>query len=126
MKKTAQFDPDVYALRPWYHNFNKLGLQTDFGDMAMSRTEQLRRLLLLLSPIKPTGFVEKGEKLSLKTLLKARPNSHQINQRHKEEFLVPFLQQALADLPTDPTVWTCSVPMGITAAGLAKRAWMLE
>jgi 2-polyprenyl-3-methyl-5-hydroxy-6-metoxy-1,4-benzoquinol methylase len=102
MKKTAQFDPDVYALRPWYHNFNKLGLQTDFGDMAMSRTEQLRRLLLLLSPIKPTGFVEKGEKLSLKTLLKARPNSHQINQRHKEEFLVPFLQQALADLPTDP------------------------
>ena len=102
MTETAQFHPEIYALRPWYHNFDKLGIQTDFGDMAMSRAEQLRRLLLLLSPIKPAGFVEKGEKLSLKTLLKGSPNSHQINQRHKEAFIVPFLQRAMADLPDNP------------------------
>lgn len=102
MKKTAQFDQEIYEMRPWYHNFDKLGLQTDFGDMAMSRAEQFRRLLLLLSPLKPAGFVEKGEKLSLKTLLKGSPNSHQINQRHKEIFLVPFVQHALASLPAKP------------------------
>lgn len=102
MKKIAEFNPEIYAMRPWYHNFDKLGLQTDFGDMAMSRSEQLRRLMLLLSPVKPAGFVEKGEKLSLKTLIKGSPNSHQINQRHKEAFLVPYVQEALADLPAEP------------------------
>lgn len=102
MKKTVQFNSQIYAMRPWYHNFDKLGLQTDFGDMMMSRTEQLRRLVLLLSPIKPSGFVEKGEKLSLRNILKGSPNSHQSNQRHKETFLIPFLQQALADLPAEP------------------------
>ncbi|HFQ92905.1 MAG TPA: methyltransferase domain-containing protein [Anaerolineae bacterium] len=101
-QKTATFYPEIYQLRPWYHNFDKLGLQTDFGDMKMSRREQLRRLFLLLSPRKPAGFVEKGEKLSLRSLIYGSPNSHQINQRHKETYLIPFLKQALADLPPSP------------------------
>ena len=45
-----RFAPEIYELQPWYHNFEKLGLQTDFGDMQMSRGDQLRRLMLLLSP----------------------------------------------------------------------------
>lgn len=101
-KKAPQFYQEIYELRPWYHNFNKLGLQTDFGDMSMSRMEQLRRLLLLLSPVKPDGFVEKGEKLSLRTLLAGAPNSHQINQRHKEAYLIPYLQRSLETVGKAP------------------------
>lgn len=101
-EKETLFHQEIYELRPWYHNFNKLGLQTDFGDMAMSRSEQLRRLALILSPIKPAGFVEKGEKLSLRHLLHGAPNAHQINQRHKEAVLLPFLRRSLADLPPNP------------------------
>jgi protein-L-isoaspartate O-methyltransferase len=105
MKKetqTAQFHQEIYELRPWYHNFDKLGLQTDFGDMTMSRVEQLRRLLLLLSPIKPAGFVEKGERFSLRRLWQKQPNSHQVNQRHKEAYLIPFLQRGLSELGDGP------------------------
>ncbi len=101
-QSTPQFYQEIYQLRPWYHNFDKLGIQTDFGDMSMSRSEQLRRLLLALSPVKPAGFVEKGEKFALRNLWKLPPNSHQINQRHKEMFLLPFLEESLQALPSAP------------------------
>ncbi len=101
-QSTPQFYQEIYQLRPWYHNFDKLGIQTDFGDMSMSRSEQLRRLLLAISPIKPAGFVEKGEKFALRNLWKLPPNSHQINQRHKETFLLPFLEHGLQNLPESP------------------------
>jgi len=118
----AQFAPEIYEKRPWYHNFDKLGLQTDFGDMRMSRNEQLRRLLLLLSPIKPAGFVEKGEKLSLRTLLQGSPNSHQINQRHKETVLLPFLEQALAQLGGAPRCLDLFCADGYYSCWLGKLA----
>ncbi|MCP5100428.1 MAG: methyltransferase domain-containing protein [Chloroflexi bacterium] len=102
IKQTADFYEEIYELRPWYHNFDKLAIQTDFGDMSMSRMEQLRRLLLVVSPIKPAGFVEKGAKFSLRNLWQLPPNSHQINQRHKEAYLLPYLEKSLKDVGESP------------------------
>lgn len=84
------FHEDIYDLRPWYHNFARLGLQTDFGDM---QSGLLRRVRLA---------IRKGEWLSLKKLLKAQPSSHMINQHHKEEVLVPYLTRCLHDLRDEP------------------------
>jgi hypothetical protein len=100
-KPGAQFHQEIYELRPWYHNFDKLGLQTDFGDMTMSSGERWRRMLWLLWPFKSTG-VEKGEKASLRGLLRGAPRSHLINQRHKETLITPFLQRCLDALGPTP------------------------
>jgi tRNA (mo5U34)-methyltransferase len=46
--------------------------------------------------------VEKGEKLSLRGIFSDAPCSHLVNQRHKEQVLIPFTQQALDNLTKTP------------------------
>jgi hypothetical protein len=82
---------EIYDLRPWYHSFERLGLQTDFGDMRRGLVSRLRLML------------RRGEWLSPKRLLRAQPSSHLINQRHKEDVLIPFLNRYLPMLGESPT-----------------------
>lgn len=84
------FHRELYALRPWYHSFERLGLQTDFGDMQAGL---LRRLRLMF---------RRGEWLSPGRVLRAQPSSHLINQRHKENVLIPFLSRCLPELREAP------------------------
>ncbi len=94
----ARFDPEVYALRPWYHDFEKLGLQTRFAQQPLDR---LKYALSLLRRAAGQG-VEKGERFSVRALLRPAPPSHLVNQRHKEEYILPFIQRALAELGGAP------------------------
>jgi len=77
------FHRDIYSLRPWYHSFERLGLQTDFGDMQAGLFRRLRLMF------------RRGEWLSPRRLLQAQPSSHLINQRHKEDVLLPLLSRVL-------------------------------
>ncbi len=99
MMEKGRFYQDVFDLRPWYHDFSRLGLQTTFQRSLAGRAADLARAALRTLR---GGPVEKGEKLSLRGLL--RPSSsHLVNQRHKEEFIIPFLQQALNELGEEPS-----------------------
>jgi hypothetical protein len=84
------FHREIYDLRPWYHSFERLGLQTDFGDMRRGLLSRLRLML------------RRGEWLSPKRLLQAQPSPHLINQRHKEDVLIPFLSRYLRELGQAP------------------------
>ncbi len=72
-------------LRPWYHDFSRLGLATDFEGGPAGR---LRRL----------GDALSG-RATLRAALRPGPPAHRLNQRAKEAVLVPWLEGDLAELP---------------------------
>jgi len=89
--------PAVRALRPWYHDFSRLGLQT------YSPPRRRDQLILLLNPLRrrfDSNYVEKGARFSLRQLLKPTPSSHLANQRVKERVLEAYLRRSLDDLGT--------------------------
>jgi SAM-dependent methyltransferase len=95
-----EFNQEVYDLRPWYHDFAALGVQTRFPERFISRVWQmLPPLRRLVEP----GYVEKGEKFSLRQLLNPRLPAHQINQAAKETYILPFMTQALEAVGSTPT-----------------------
>ena len=96
----VEFNQEVYDLRPWYHDFAALGVQTCFPEGFTSRLWQM--LSCLRRMIQP-GYVEKGEKFSLRQFLNPRPLAHQTNQSTKEAYLLPFIAQAFDTLGTTPT-----------------------
>jgi len=98
-----KFNPEVYELRPWYHDFQKLGLKTDFpvprfrpGEILRTFVAVLRSAVRLLSGLS----LKKGEKAKFSDLRSLQP--HRLNQPRKESYLIPFLDRALDGLPTDP------------------------
>ncbi len=40
---SAPVDPELYALRPWYHDFSALGFDTTFLRVPLTPAERLRR-----------------------------------------------------------------------------------
>lgn len=99
----AKFYPEVYELRPWYHDFSSLGVQTRFPERFWDR---LWRMLTPLRRLVEPDYVEKGEKFSLRQLFNPRPPAHQVNQAAKEAHIVPFITQALEAL-ADKEAPTC-------------------
>ena len=99
--KTDRFHQEIYDLRPWYHDFMRLGLQTDFeapgGPVARVR-EVLRLVALAGWRILSGNRVERRDNLALRQLIDPRANSHRINQRHKEDVILPLTEEALARL----------------------------
>jgi len=95
----VEFNQEVYDLRPWYHDFAALGVQTRFPERFISRVWQM---LAALRRLVEPGYVEKGEKLSLRQLLNPRLPSHQVNQIAKEAYIIPFISQALDALGGTP------------------------
>jgi hypothetical protein len=95
--------PEVYELRPWYHDFARLGLKTDFSDLPPGAGQRIRDLLSYVKLwLASRNRVERRGNFSLRDALSARPSSHRINQRHKEECLIPFLARCLDDLGERP------------------------
>ena len=66
----GRFYSEVYDLRPWYHDFARLGLQTRF---ATRRVDQLRLLLVPFRRWFDQEYVEKGERFSLRNSSDRRP-----------------------------------------------------
>jgi len=99
----AKFYPEVYELRPWYHDFSALGVQTRFSERFVDR---LWRMLTPLRRWVEPDYVEKGEKFSLRQLFNPRPPAHQVNQAAKEAHIVPFIARAL-DALGDERAPTC-------------------
>ena len=91
----ATFYPEVYQLRPWYHDFSRLGLQTHF---APPRSDQIRQLANPLLRRLNRGYVEKGERFSLRQFLRPVPPTHPINQQRKETVLEDYLRRCLSEL----------------------------
>lgn len=97
---------EVYDLRPWYHDFARLGLQTVFhkpSTLGGRITGALRKLTRAAERVVRSGPVEKGEKLSLRHLFSRTPSPHLVNQHHKEQVILPFLKQALTQLGYAPS-----------------------
>jgi hypothetical protein len=100
------FHQELYDLRPWYHDFARLGLNTTFDEPQSLRGHVAGVLRRLGGAVKRTLIgspVEKGDKLSLRHILVGGPSSHRVNQRHKEQVIIPLLQQALEALGNTPS-----------------------
>ena len=95
----ARFYPEVYDLQPWYHDFSELGLQTRF---TVRRRDQLSQLFAPLRRKLDPGYVEKGERFSLRSFLNPAPASHSNNQRRKEAIILPYIHHCLLGMPDHP------------------------
>ena len=90
---------EAYRLRPWYHDFARLGLRTDFDEFPPRPADRLRNMLR--EARRAWGYAN-GGRFSLRRALTPPPSSHRLNQGPKEAVLGPFLTRALAQLPEGP------------------------
>ncbi|MCL5994592.1 MAG: class I SAM-dependent methyltransferase [Chloroflexi bacterium] len=97
----ARFYPEVYDLQPWYHDFTRLGLQTRF---PMRRKDQLRLLLTPIRRLLGHGYVEKGERFSVRQFLRPAIPPHPVNQQRKEAYIVPYVQRCLQEMASHPAM----------------------
>ncbi len=91
-------DPRIDALRPWYHDFSSLGLDTGSAPAGKLR-RAAARFVQLCSRTLPGGL---GRSLNRRASA-LRSSAHRINQGHKESVLVPFLEEALRRLHKEPS-----------------------
>jgi hypothetical protein len=102
----AVLHQEVYDLRPWYHDYSRLGLQTVFDEPSTLRHRVgggLRKLAQAATKGLRGGAVEKGEKLALRHLFSITPSPHLVNQRHKEQVIRVFVRKALGQLGDAPS-----------------------
>ena len=95
------FHQEIYDLRPWYHDFSRLGLQTDFRAVrgGLGRVRELLRLGVLSGwRILSGNRVERRDNLALRQLFDLHANSHRVNQRHKQGAILPLVEEALTRL----------------------------
>lgn len=94
---------EIYELRPWYHDFSRLGLRTDFGQWSRPG-QRLRRWLRTLGGRAFGALrIEKGERLLGRSLLRGGLSSHRVNQAVKEDWLVPRIAHCLAEFERAPS-----------------------
>jgi len=78
--REIHFRREVYKSRPWYHDFSKLGIQTNFST-GLPRFLRVQKKILSLLGRDIIGLNLRGE-------------NYVKNQRDKEEWLLPFLGKA--------------------------------
>jgi hypothetical protein len=83
----ACFYPEVYDLRPWLHDFTKLGMQTHFSTRRLGR---LRRFL---------AFVRHSITGASRLALLAAPPMTAQNQLRIETRVLPYIQHCLLEMP---------------------------
>jgi len=84
-----EYRKEIFALRPWYHDFSRLGIQTDFRGYPPSLVQRAANLARRLAGRKPREYGVLNSDLL-------------INQRCKEAILIPFLQRVFSELPKYP------------------------
>jgi len=106
----AQVDPELFTLRPWYHDFSALGFDTSFLDEPLTLGERARRAGELVRAVLErawgrarTGPVPRERVRSAREVLRRLPSSHMLNQPVKERYLLALVKQALAGLGPAPT-----------------------
>ncbi len=105
-----QFDAELYALRPWYHDFSSLGFDTTFLQVPLTFNERVQRAKQLASSrlqrlwrLSPTSPVPKEPVRSIREIFRRLPSSHLLNQPVKEEHLMSLVERALVDLNSHPS-----------------------
>lgn len=105
-----EFDPQLYALRPWYHDFSALGLDTTFLDVPLGVTERVRlavgvigsRVARALRGSRATPVA--GEEVrTFRDVLRRAPSSHLVNQAVKDGRLMAYMGCALATVEHRPS-----------------------
>lgn len=85
----AEFHEEIFRLKPWYHDFSRLGIQTDFRDRPPALGHKLGNLIRKLAGRTPREYGVLDSNIL-------------VNQKCKEQYLIPFIEKALARLPTEP------------------------
>ena len=100
-----QVDPELYALRPWYHDFSSLGFDTAFLGVPLTFEERVQRasevvgsaLARVWRGTRATPV--SGERArSIRDVLRRRPSPHLLNQPVKERHLMMLVARALLAL----------------------------
>ncbi len=120
--ETLETLPEVYALRPWYHDFSRLGLRTTFDPPRPGAGALLKAFLRGVASRLSPSRIEKGERLLSRAALGLGPPSHLVNQRHKEAVLLPLVECCLHDLGPEPSCLELFCADGYYALNVAARA----
>ena len=105
----TQVDPELYALRPWYHDFSPLGVDTAFLGVPLTMEERLQRarevVVALLTRAwrgSRTTPVARERARSLREVLHRVPSPHLLNQPVKDRHLMALVTRALEALDPRP------------------------
>lgn len=104
-----QVDPELYALRPWYHDFSSLGFDTTFLGVPLTPEERVHRAFQLLGSVltrawrgRRTTPIPPERVWSVRDVLRRIPSPHLLNQPVKERHLMTLVARALSALDPWP------------------------
>jgi protein-L-isoaspartate O-methyltransferase len=105
----SQVDPELYALRPWYHDFSALGFDTTFLGVPLTLGERVQRAWGVAGAVlgrawrgRRTTPVPRERAHSVREVLRRLPSPHLLNQPVKERHLMALAERALAALGPRP------------------------
>jgi protein-L-isoaspartate O-methyltransferase len=104
----SQVDPELYALRPWYHDFSSLGFDTAFLGVPLTPGERVRRACQLVGSLLARTWgsrstpVPRERAHSIREVLHRVPSPHLLNQPVKERHLMALVARALSALHSTP------------------------
>jgi protein-L-isoaspartate O-methyltransferase len=108
--RVTQPDPELFTLRPWYHDFSALGFDTTFLDVPLTLGERVHRagevVRAALGRVwgrARTSPVPRERARSAREVLRRLPSPHLLNQPVKERHLLALVARALAGLGPRPT-----------------------
>lgn len=104
-----QVDPELYALRPWYHDFSSLGFDTAFVGVPLTLAERVRLAYDVMASLlaralrgRRTTPVPRERARSIRDALRRSPSSHFLNQPVKEQHLMMLVARAFAGIESSP------------------------
>jgi protein-L-isoaspartate O-methyltransferase len=108
-RHVPQADPELFALRPWYHDFSPLGFDTAFLGVPLTLEERLQRARELVGALltragggaRTTPVPREGAR-SLREVLRRVPSPHLLNQPIKDRHLMALVARALGALGPQP------------------------
>jgi SAM-dependent methyltransferase len=102
-------DPEIYSLRPWYHDFSALGFDTTFLGVPLTLGERVQRAREVAGTAlgrawrtRRTSPVPRERARSLRDVLRRLPSPHLLNQPVKERHLIALASRALSALGSEP------------------------
>lgn len=105
----TQVDPELYALRPWYHDFGVFGFDTTFLGVPLTFEERMQRTVEVLGsrltrirPGRQTSPVGREGARRFREVVRRVPSPHLLNQPVKERHLMPLVERALSALGSRP------------------------
>lgn len=106
----SRFDPELFALQPWYHDFSSLGFDTTFLGAPLGVRDYVARAVGLAGH--KLGGLWHGPRTSptpqehvrsIREVFRRAPTSHLVNQPVKEKHLLGLVRRALSSLPPSPS-----------------------